>query len=133
MIRLLGRATSGNVQKVIFLLEEMGLPYKREDYGRQFNNTGGDYLKLNPTGKVPTLIDGDTAIWESNTPSSAAARCGRSPVGSAILRWSPSQSRSRHTSQPTTSLGRSSTGSPRSASRQRWNTATCVSCLSAGL
>ena len=67
MIRLLGRATSGNVQKVIFLLEEMGLPYKREDYGRQFNNTGGDYLKLNPTGKVPTVVDGDTVIWESNT------------------------------------------------------------------
>ena len=67
MIRLLGRATSGNVQKVVFLLEEMGLPYKREDYGRQFNNTGGDYLKLNPTGKVPTLIDGETAIWESNS------------------------------------------------------------------
>ena len=60
MIRLLGRATSGNVQKVIFLLEEMGLPYKREDYGRQFNNTGGDYLKLNPTGKVPTIVDGET-------------------------------------------------------------------------
>ena len=67
MIRLLGRATSGNVQKVIFLLEEMGLPYRREDYGRQFNNTGGDYLKLNPTGKVPTLVDGDSTIWESNT------------------------------------------------------------------
>jgi glutathione S-transferase len=67
MIRLLGRATSGNVQKVVFLLEEMGLPYEREDYGRQFNNTGGDYLKLNPTGKVPTLMDGETAIWESNT------------------------------------------------------------------
>jgi glutathione S-transferase len=67
MIRLLGRATSGNVQKVIFLLEEMGLPYQREDYGRQFNNTGGDYLKLNPTGKVPTLIDDMTVIWESNT------------------------------------------------------------------
>ena len=67
MIRLLGRATSGNVQKVVFLLEEMGLPYQREDYGRQFNNTGGDYLTLNPTGKVPTLIDGDTTIWESNT------------------------------------------------------------------
>jgi len=67
MIRLLGRATSGNVQKIIFLLEEMGLPYRREDYGRQFNNTGGDYLKLNPTGKVPTVVDGETAIWESNT------------------------------------------------------------------
>ncbi len=67
MLRLLGRATSGNVQKVIFLLEELGLPYEREDYGRQFNNTGGDYLKLNPNAKVPTLVDGDLVIWESNS------------------------------------------------------------------
>ena len=68
MLRVLGRATSGNVQKVIWLLEEIGLPYKREDYGRQFNNTGdAAYLKLNPNGKVPTLVDGDTVIWESNT------------------------------------------------------------------
>ena len=80
MIRLLGRATSGNVQKVIFLLEEMGLPYRREDYGRQFNNTGGDYLKLNPTGKVPTLIDGDTTIWESNTILRYLAAKNRSPL-----------------------------------------------------
>jgi glutathione S-transferase len=67
MLRLLGRATSGNVQKVVFLLEEIGVPYAREDYGRQFNNTGGEYLKLNPTGKVPTLVDGATVVWESNT------------------------------------------------------------------
>jgi glutathione S-transferase len=68
MLRLLGRNTSGNVQKVIFLLEELGAPYTREDYGRQFNNTqDAAYLKLNPNGKVPTLVDGDTVIWESNT------------------------------------------------------------------
>jgi glutathione S-transferase len=68
MIRLLGRQTSGNVQKVIFMLEELGLTYTREDYGRQFNNTNSDaYRKLNPNMKVPTLIDGDTVIWESNT------------------------------------------------------------------
>jgi glutathione S-transferase len=68
MIRLLGRATSGNVQKVLFVLEEIGLPYVREDYGRQFGNTTTDeYKKLNPNGKVPTLIDGDTVIWESNS------------------------------------------------------------------
>ena len=68
MLRLLGRNTSGNVQKVIFLLEELDAPYTREDYGRQFNNTqDAAYLKLNPNGKVPTLIDGDTVIWESNT------------------------------------------------------------------
>jgi glutathione S-transferase len=68
MLRVLGRATSGNVQKVIWLLEELGTPYKREDYGRQFNNTqDAAYLKLNPNGKVPTLVDGDTVVWESNT------------------------------------------------------------------
>ena len=67
MIRLLGRQTSGNVQKVIFCLEELGLRYIREDYGRQFGNTSTDaYRKLNPTTKVPTLIDGDLVIWESH-------------------------------------------------------------------
>lgn len=68
MLRVLGRNSSGNVQKVIFLLEELGTPYAREDYGRQFNNTQDSaYLKLNPNGKVPTLVDGDTVVWESNT------------------------------------------------------------------
>ncbi len=68
MLRVLGRKTSGNVQKVLWLLEEMGESYKREDYGRQFGNTQDEaYLRLNPNGKVPTLVDGDTAVWESNT------------------------------------------------------------------
>ena len=68
MLRLLGRATSGNVQKVLFLLEELGKPYAREDYGRQFGNTAtADYGAMNPTRKVPTLVDGDVVIWESNS------------------------------------------------------------------
>ena len=68
MIRLLGRQTSGNVQKVLFALEEMQIPYTREDYGRQFKNTDTDaYRALNPNMKVPTLIDGDLSIWESHT------------------------------------------------------------------
>jgi glutathione S-transferase len=68
MIQLLGRATSGNVQKVIFLLEELGLPYERKDYGRQFENTNtAEYAAMNPTMKVPTLVDGNIAVWQSNT------------------------------------------------------------------
>ena len=68
MIKLLGRQTSGNVQKVLFLLEEAGIPYAREDYGRQFSNTQtAEYKALNPTSKVPTVVDGETVIWESNT------------------------------------------------------------------
>lgn len=68
MIKLLGRQTSGNVQKVIFMLEEAGKAYDREDYGRQFNNTQTpEYKALNPNSKVPTLVDGRVVIWESNT------------------------------------------------------------------
>ncbi|MBO0755527.1 MAG: glutathione S-transferase family protein [Bradyrhizobiaceae bacterium] len=68
MIGLLGRQTSGNVQKIIFLLEELQVPYKREDYGRQFGNTNTEtYRALNPNAKVPTLVDGEVVIWESNT------------------------------------------------------------------
>ena len=68
MIKVLGRKTSGNVQKVLFLLEEAGIAYEREDYGRLFENTKtDDYLAMNPTAKVPTVIDGDTVMWESNT------------------------------------------------------------------
>jgi len=68
MYRLLGRQTSGNVQKVLFMFEELGTPYTREDYGRQFENTQtAEYKALNPTSKVPTLVDGSTVIWESNT------------------------------------------------------------------
>jgi glutathione S-transferase len=68
MYKLLGRQTSGNVQKIIFMLEELGAGYDRQDYGRQFENTQtAEYKALNPTSKVPTLVDGETVIWESNT------------------------------------------------------------------
>src|SRR4051812_12551503 len=67
-MKVLGRKTSGNVQKVLFLLEELKQPYEREDVGRQFNNTQTpEYLSKNPNAKVPTLVDGEVIIWESNT------------------------------------------------------------------
>ncbi len=68
MYQLLGRATSGNVQKVMFLLEELGVSYERQDYGRQFENTTtAEYLAMTPTAKVPTLKDGNVSIWESHS------------------------------------------------------------------
>lgn len=83
MLRLLGRSTSGNVQKVMFLLEELGHPYQREDYGRQFNNTAtAEYLAMNPSGKVPTVVDGGLVVWESNT--ILRYLCNRYAPGSAL-------------------------------------------------
>lgn len=67
MLRLLGRSNSSNVMKVIWLLEEMGVPYEREDYGGAFGKTQTpEYLAMNPNAVVPTLIDGDFVLWESN-------------------------------------------------------------------
>jgi glutathione S-transferase len=67
-MKVLGRKTSGNVQKVLWLLEELKMPYEREDFGRQFNNTQTpEYLSKNPNAKVPTLVDDEVIIWESNT------------------------------------------------------------------
>ncbi len=68
MLRILGRKTSANVQKLLWLLAEMDLSCEREDYGGAFGgNRSAEFLRLNPNGVVPILLDGDTVIWESNT------------------------------------------------------------------
>ena len=62
-----GRDTSSNVRKVIWLLDELGLPYERIDVGGAFGRTDDPaYRRMNPTGLVPTLQEGAFALWESN-------------------------------------------------------------------
>jgi glutathione S-transferase len=53
--------------RVLWLLEELNLPYKH----MALNFAAGehkspDYLKLNPSGKVPVLVDGSLVIHESS-------------------------------------------------------------------
>lgn len=67
MLKVLGRATSSNVQKVVWLCDEISLPFDREDIGGPFGgNDQAEYLALNPNGRVPTVIDDGFVIWESN-------------------------------------------------------------------
>lgn len=64
---LWGRATSSNVMKAIWTLEELKLPYERIDVGGSFGKTDtSDYRSMNPTGLVPTLQEDDFTLWESN-------------------------------------------------------------------
>lgn len=68
MIRILGRANSINVQKVMWIGAELGLNIDRLDVGGSFGgNDQPEYLAKNPTGKIPTLEDGDFVLWESHS------------------------------------------------------------------
>ncbi len=63
-----GRPNSVNVQKVLWCLRELELPFARIDAGMQFGrNDEPDYLAMNPNGRIPTLVDGDYVLWESNS------------------------------------------------------------------
>src|ERR1700722_15965206 len=67
-LKIWGRANSVNVQKVLWCLRELDLAYERIDAGMAFGrNRDPDYLAMNPNGRVPTLVDGDFVLWESNS------------------------------------------------------------------
>jgi len=72
MLRLWGRQSSINVQKVLWCLAELelkeGADFERIDAGLEFGiNRSSEYLSMNPNGLVPTLEDGELVLWESNT------------------------------------------------------------------
>jgi glutathione S-transferase len=59
VIRILGKASSINVRKVLWTCEEIGIAYARADDGPE--------LAQNPNGLVPVIVDGDFVLWESNS------------------------------------------------------------------
>jgi len=65
VLTLWGRINSHNVKKVVWLAEEIGLPFERIDMGGQFGFSD-DYLAMNPNRLIPTIRDGDLVLWESN-------------------------------------------------------------------
>ncbi len=68
MIEVWGRANSVNVQKVLWCLGELGVPFERFDVGGLYGgNKEPDFLARNPTGLVPLLSDEGFDLWESNT------------------------------------------------------------------
>lgn len=68
MLRILGKPSSINVRKVLWLCTEIDLPFENELWGSGHRPTETpEFIALNPNAMVPVLVDGDFALWESNT------------------------------------------------------------------
>ena len=68
MLKILGRDTSSNVMKVLWACAELDLEFEREDIGGRYGGTDtSDFLRLNPNGLVPVIVDDGFINWESNS------------------------------------------------------------------
>jgi glutathione S-transferase len=68
MLKIWGRTTSSNVQKLLWFCGEVDIPYSRVDAGLSFGVTKTpEYLAMNPNALVPTIEDNGFTLWESNT------------------------------------------------------------------
>ena len=67
MLKIWGRNTSSNVQKVLWACEELSLAYDRVDVGGPFGGLDKpDYVARNPNKRIPTIDDDGYILWESN-------------------------------------------------------------------
>jgi len=68
MLKIWGRISSINVQKVMWAVGELGIPHERIDAGGKFGGLDTDEFRaMNPNARVPVVDDDGTVIWESHT------------------------------------------------------------------
>ena len=67
MLRVWGRRNSANVQKVLWLVGELGLAHDQISVGGPFGGLNEPAFRaINPHGRIPVLQDGPVTVWESH-------------------------------------------------------------------
>ncbi len=68
MLTVWGRSNAFNVQKVLWLLAELDVPYQHIVIGGSYGSLNTpEFLALNPHGKIPVIDDAGLIVWESHT------------------------------------------------------------------
>jgi glutathione S-transferase len=85
MLKVWGRRSAFNVQKVLWLVGELGLPHVHIDVGGSFGGLDDPaFLAMNPHGRIPVVDDDGLVLWESH----AVIRYLAARYGSGTL-WPP--------------------------------------------
>jgi glutathione S-transferase len=67
MLKVWGRRSSFNVQKVLWLVGELGLAHEHIPAGGSFGGLDApSFRAMNPHGRVPVIADGELVVWESH-------------------------------------------------------------------
>jgi glutathione S-transferase len=67
LLKIWGREDSLSVQKVMWCIRELDIPYEQINLGKGYDSPNQPwYLKMNPTGTIPTIDDDGFILWESN-------------------------------------------------------------------
>ena len=96
MLTVHGRATSLNVQAVMWTIAELGLAHERRDVGLNFGGTDTpEYLAMNPNGLVPVLQDEHDGLVEVRIVQHGAGHEQRPLRDRRRREFGPRQSRNR--------------------------------------
>ncbi|NUN06829.1 MAG: glutathione S-transferase family protein [Bdellovibrio sp.] len=95
MIKIYGSPLS-SAGRCFWALEELGLPYEVMPIDmRAKEHKSESFLRLNPNGKVPVLVDGDFVLWESMAITNYLVKKHKSPLAAQndqeeglVLQWS---------------------------------------------
>jgi glutathione S-transferase len=67
MLKIWGRASSGNVQKVMWAVGELGIQHQRIDAGGAFGGLDTPaFAAVNPNKLIPAIDDDGVVLWESH-------------------------------------------------------------------
>ena len=80
--------TASRAARALWIVHELNIPF--EHVAMEMKDLkGADYLKINPNGKVPTLVDGNFKLFESMAINPISGLACPASWGASLSSWRP--------------------------------------------